>query len=85
MKSLNDHSVNEVKNILSKHFKYNINDIRFFGSRIAGNWKDKSDLDVVIKDETKIDYDIIYFECLTLNCEIRFVENFNLSWLRNSL
>jgi predicted nucleotidyltransferase len=85
MESLNNCTIKEIKSFISKQLKCDINDIRLFGSRINGSWTNKSDLDVVIKDENKIDYPIFYLDYLGLNCEVRFVEDFELSWLKNSI
>lgn len=85
MDSLNGYTIEEVKKEISKQVKYDVSDIRLFGSRITGGWKEKSDLDVVIKDVTKIDYGIFYGTYLGINCEIRFVEDFEISWLRDSV
>lgn len=85
MESLNGYTIEEIKKEISKQTKYDVSDIRLFGSRITGGWRDKSDLDVVIKDENKVDYGIFYGSYLGLNCEIRFVEDFEISWLRDSV
>jgi predicted nucleotidyltransferase len=85
MDSLNGYTIEEVKKEISKQVKYDVSDIRLFGSRITGGWKDKSDLDVVIRDINKVDYDIFYGNYLGINCEIRFVEDFEISWLRDSV
>jgi predicted nucleotidyltransferase len=85
MDSLNGYTIEEVKKEISKQVKYDISDIRLFGSRITGGWKDKSDLDVVIRDVNKVDYGISYGNYLGINCEIRFVEDFEISWLRDSV
>jgi len=85
MDSLNGYTIEEVKKEISKQVKYDISDIRLFGSRITGGWKDKSDLDVVIRDVNKVDYGIFYGNYLDINCEIRFVEDFEISWLRDSV
>ena len=54
MVSLNGYTIEEVKKEISKQVKYDVSDIRLFGSRITGGWKDKSDLDVVIRDINKV-------------------------------
>lgn len=84
MESLNGYTIEEIKKEISNHTKYDVSDIRLFGSRITGGWVDKSDLDVAIKDENNVDYGVFYVSCLGLNCEIRFVENFEISWLKDS-
>ena len=85
MESLNGYTVEDIKKEISKQTKYDVSDIRLFGSRITGGWKDKSDLDIAIKDENKVEHGIFYRTCLGLNCEIRFVEGFEISWLRDSI
>jgi len=85
MDSLNGYTIEDIKKEISKQTKYDVSDIRLFGSRISGGWKNKSDLDVVITDENKVEYDIFYETYFGLNCEIRFVEDFEISWLRDSV
>jgi predicted nucleotidyltransferase len=85
MKGLNNYSISEIKNEISTFNHYLIYDIRLFGSIINGNYTDKSDLDVAIKDLKKINYPLFYANILGMNVEIRFVENFKLSWLNNSV
>jgi predicted nucleotidyltransferase len=85
MDSLNGYTIEEVKKEISKNLKYDVSHIRLFGSRITGGWENKSDLDVVIRDVNKVDYDIFYGNYLGINCEIRFVEDFEVSWLRDSV
>jgi predicted nucleotidyltransferase len=85
MDSLNGYTIEEVKKEISKQVKYDVSDIRLFGSRITGGWEEKSDLDVVIRDVNKVDYGIFYGNYLGINCEIRFVEDFEISWLRDSV
>lgn len=85
MESLNGYTIEDIKKEIANQTKYEVSDIRLFGSRITGGWKDKSDLDVVIKDENKVDCGIFYGTYLGLNCEIRFVEDFEISWLRGSV
>jgi len=85
MESLNGYTVEQVKNAISKQTKYSIDKIRLFGSRIKGNFTEESDLDIVIKDENKIDYGLFYTSFCGINCEIRFIEDFNMSWLKYSV
>ena len=85
MESLNGYTIEDIKKEISKQTKYDVSDIRLFGSRITGGWKDKSDLDVVIKDENMIECSIVNGTYLGLNCEIRFVDDFEISWLRDSV
>lgn len=85
MESLNGFTIDEIKTELSNELGYDTTQIRLFGSRINGGWKVNSDLDVAIKDEMRTEEDIINKVCLTLNCEIRFVEDFEISWLANSV
>jgi predicted nucleotidyltransferase len=85
MDSLNGYTIEQVKKEISKQVKYDVSDIRLFGSRITGGWKEKSDLDVVIRDINKVDYGIFYGNYLGINCEIRFVDDFEISWLRDSV
>jgi predicted nucleotidyltransferase len=59
--------------------------IRLFGSRITGGWKDDSDLDVAILDEDKENEEPFFIICFNIQCEIRFVESFDVSWLKYSL
>jgi predicted nucleotidyltransferase len=85
MESLKGYTIDDIKKEISKQTKYDVSNIRLFGSRITGGWKEKSDLDVAIKDENKVDYGIFYGTYLGLNCEIRFVEDFENSWLGDSV
>ena len=85
MESLNGHSAQELKEAISKQTKYDIKNIRFFGSRITGGWKEDSDLDIAILDENKTDHPIFYTSCLGINCECRFVDTFDQSWLKKYL
>jgi len=77
--SFNGHNPIKIKEKISKKFGYKIEDIRFFGSRVMGHWREDSDLDVAILDENRIDEGLIYEKVFTLNCEIRFVEDFDSS------
>lgn len=83
--SLNGYTIEQVKKEISKNLKYDVLDIKLFGSRITGGWKDKSDLDVAIKDIDKVNHKIFNRTYLGINCEIRFVEDFEVSWLRDSV
>ena len=85
MDSLNGHTIEEVKQSISNQIKYDVNDIRLFGSRIDGRWTDKSDLDVAILDSFKVDYPLFSGSYLGLPCEFRFVDSFEVSWLKNSV
>lgn len=85
MISLNGHTIEEVKQSISKQIKYDVKDIKFFGSRIDGGWTDKSDLDVAIRDANKVDYPISFSNFLGISIEMRFVDNFEISWLKNSV
>ena len=85
MDSLNGHTIEEVKKEILKHLKYDVSDIKLFGSRISGGWKPTSDLDVAIRDPEKIDCELFHATYLGINCEIRFVEDFEISWLRDSI
>jgi predicted nucleotidyltransferase len=84
MKSLNNHTIIEVKTELSKKVGCSVEDIRFFGSRITGGWKKDSDLDVAILNK-KEKGQVVYTRLFNIRIEIHFVNNFNASWLRHSL
>ena len=77
--SFNGHKPDKIKERISKKFGYKIEDIKLFGSRVTGHWRDDSDLDVAILDENRIDEGLFYEKVFTLNCEIRFVEDFDSS------
>lgn len=81
----NGHAPEKIKERISKEFNCKIEDIKFFGSRVIGNYKKDSDLDVAILDDKRVGEDLIYKTIFSLNCEIRFVEDLNLSWLRDSI
>jgi len=89
MKSLKGHSAEEVKSAICEHYRsiYTKDDIRLFGSRIVGGYREDSDLDVAIKtdDDEKLDtVELEYIQLLGMNIEIRYVYDFDLSWLVDS-
>jgi len=83
--SLNGHTIEDIKAEISKSTGYDPSNIRLFGSRITGGWNDHSDLDVAIMDENKVHLCLSSVNYLGLNCEIRFVEDFEVSWLKDSV
>jgi len=85
LEGLNGRTPIELKKAIAGETQYEINEIRLFGSRISGGWKEDSDLDVAIKDENKTHMGMFHLEFFGLNCEIRFVESFEQSWLWNSI
>jgi predicted nucleotidyltransferase len=85
MKSLNDHTIIEVKTELSKKLDCSVEDIRLFGSRITGGWNKDSDLDVAVLNKKERDNYLIYTRLFDIRIEIHFVNNLNASWLRHSL
>jgi hypothetical protein len=85
MIGLNGQSPLQIKKAIAKQIKYKIENIRLFGSRINGGWTEESDLDVVIKDPEKLDFGNFYANYCGLLCEMRFVDDFDMSWLKNSI
>ena len=86
MKGLNNHTVEEIKKEISNQTGYNISDIKLHGSRITGGFKNDSDLDIVIIDENKADeIDLVYIDVFEFRGEIRFIYDFDYSWLRDYL
>lgn len=75
----------KIKEKISNYAGCRIEDIKLFGSRITGGWDIKSDLDVAILDPERVNDGLFRVRILALNCEIRFVEDLNLSWLRDSI
>jgi predicted nucleotidyltransferase len=80
-KGLNGYSIFEIKDYVSKKFGYDHNNIRLFGSRIFGDYKPDSDLDITILDEERLDepHIIDYFNELKL--DIGFTIDLEQSWL----
>jgi hypothetical protein len=85
MRGLNDQTPLQVKQAIVKQTRYHIENIRLFGSRINGGWTQESDLDVAIKDPQKLDLGLFYATFCGLKCEMRYVDDFDMSWLKNSI
>lgn len=79
-KSLNNRTVDEIKNGISKKLHCKSSDIRLFGSRISGASKENSDLGVAILDENKSE--IEYINIFGLKAEIHYVDSFEDSYLK---
>lgn len=83
--SFNGNTPEKIKEKISEYAKCKIEDIKLFGSRVTGGWDIKSDLDVAILNPERVNDGLFRVRIFSLNCEIRFVEDFNSSWLINSI
>ena len=80
---MNNVKVTRFKTRISKILGYPTDHIIFFGSRISGIPRKNSDLDVAILDQSKIYEDIFVLRVCGIRCEIRYVEDLDMSWLKN--
>ena len=80
VKSLNTKTVAEVKQEISKQMNCNVRNILLFGSRILGNPRIDSDLDVAICDRRRnIEIGKLKFKYINvfgINTEIYYVHDF---------
>lgn len=86
MKSLKDYSPEYIKEFVSKQLNVSVKNIRLFGSRINGTHHEDSDLDVAVIGECpNEENDLAGFIIGDLEIELHWVEDFNDSWLQNSI
>lgn len=86
MKSLKGYTPDYIKQFISERLDIPVENIRFFGSRINGMYHNDSDLDVAIIDECpKKHEELARFLIGDLEIELHWVEDFNSSWLKNSI
>ncbi|MCK9437337.1 MAG: nucleotidyltransferase domain-containing protein [Synergistaceae bacterium] len=82
---LNGRSILDIKNNISRKFGYDVSDIKLFGSRIFGDYRNDSDLDVVILDPVKLGQPHIKIRLLGFDMDISFIDSFDYSWLIDSV
>ena len=84
-KSLNNKTVEQFKLGISLRLNRDIKNIKLIGSRITGNYKKDSDLDVCILDR-RINMDkikpFIYIKLFNITCEIHYVDSFEYSYIK---